>query len=332
MSFGLAMASFRTLRPDDVREILGLFASAAGAYRAHQPIAAGTINTNLRVETDDGWRFLRINEGKTEDDVAREAAIVAHAAAHGVPTPVPAPAGDGRPFARWAGQIVSLFPWLPGRTLTRAQVSPEHARQVGGALARLHLASDGLADRRAGRYEPAEIERRLASIAELSGSRAELAGPVATLAPELRALSAERGAALPAGVIHGDLFIDNVLFDGVQLVALLDFEQASWGRLAYDVAVTLLAFTFGRDDFQPALVRALLDGYAAVRPPSDAERTAFAAELRFAACRFAVTRITDVHLKRGEGAPPGKDFNRYLARLSQVQRHLALGDGLLDLV
>ncbi|HEX2658744.1 MAG TPA: homoserine kinase, partial [Polyangia bacterium] len=112
---------------------------------------------------------------------------------------------------------------------------------------------------------------------------------------------------------------------------LLDFEQASWGRWVYDVAVTLLAFTFGRDDFRPELVRALLDAYAAERPCVDAERAAFGAELRFAACRFAVTRITDVYLKRTAGAAPGKDFRRYLLRLAKVQEHLAAGDGLLDL-
>ena len=60
-------------------------------------------------------------------------------------------------------------------------------------------------------------------------------------------------------------------------------------------------------------MRALIDGYAAARPLTAAERAAFGAELRFAACRFAVTRITDVHLKRDAGAAPGKDFQRYLA-------------------
>ena len=82
------MAQFRTLSAADVRDILAAFGIAG--YRGHQPIAVGTINTNLRVETDAGLLFLRINEGKSEDDVRREAAIVAHAAARGVPTPVPA--------------------------------------------------------------------------------------------------------------------------------------------------------------------------------------------------------------------------------------------------
>jgi len=342
------MGSFRTLSADDVRGVLRAF--GAPAYRAHRPIAVGTINTNLAVETEDGLRFLRVNEGKSEDDVAREAAIVAHAAAQGVPTPAPARAPDGRPFVRWAladvpagepGAIISLFPWLPGRTLVRAEVTPAHARQVGAALARLHLASEGFADRRPGRYEPDEIDRRLALVTAAASTRAELAPAVAILTPELAALHRERHPGLPLGLIHGDLFIDNTLFDApagppsavgnAQLTALLDFEQASWGRFAYDVAVTLLAFAFGRDDFRADVVRALLDGYASVRPPTAEERAAFGPELRFVACRFAATRITDVHLKRGEGAAPGKDFARYLARLAQVHRHLAARDGVLDL-
>jgi len=134
------------------------------------------------------------------------------------------------------------------------------------------------------------------------------------------------------GIIHGDLFVDNVLYDDAgALTALIDFEQASWGRLAYDLAVTTLAFGYGRDDFRPEIVRALIDAYVAARPPTDAERAGFGAELRFVACRFAVTRITDVHLKREAGAAPGKNYQRYLDRLASVKKHLATSDGLFDL-
>ena len=325
------MAQFRSLTASDVREILNSFGLAPDAYRGHAPIAAGTVNTNVRVETSAGLRFLRINEGKTEDDVAREAAIVAFVAARGVPTPAPARTTAGAPFAIWRGQFVSLFPWSPGRTLTRGDMTPDHARQAGAALAKLHRAGETFPDHRPGRYEPDEIDRRLAHISAAAGADPTLASAVATLQPELASLARERRPDVPLGLIHGDLFIDNVLYDGAVLSSLLDFEQASWGRLVYDVAVTLLAFAFGRDDFRPEVVRALLAGYVAERPPAAAEREAFGAELRFAACRFAVTRITDVYLKRTAGAAPGKDFGRYLLRLRRVREHLAAADGLLAL-
>jgi homoserine kinase type II len=223
-----------------------------------------------------------------------------------------------------------MCPWVPGRTLVRADVTPAHGALVGAALARLHLAGEGFADRRPGRYEPDEIRRRVTQVEGLA--RPELLGPVTVLGLALDELARGRAAELPLGLIHGDLFLDNVLFlDDGSLSALIDFEQASWGRLAYDVAVTLLAFAYGRDDFRADVTRALLDAYAGVRPFTDAERAAFGAELRFAACRFAVTRITDVHLKRDAGAPGGKDFGRYLARLASVDVHLATNDGLLAL-
>jgi homoserine kinase type II len=323
------MAQFRTLAPGDVIEVLGAFGISETAYQGHQPIAAGTINTNLRVQTALGTRFLRVNEGKSAEEVAREAAIVLHLSGRGIPTPVPIRSTAGDWYVRWRGEIVSLFPWLAGRTLARPAVSAEHARQVGRALGLLHKAGDTFPDRRPGRYEPAEIERRLETIAPHAAIDPLLADALARLRPELTSLRASRKDELPTGLIHGDLFIDNVLFDGDQLVALLDFEQASWGRLAYDLAVTVMAWAFGGDDFRPEIVAGIFEGYARERPLTEVEAEGFADELRFVACRFAVTRITDVYLKRGAGAAPGKDFRRYLQRLTRVQERRVSGDALL---
>lgn len=324
------MGMFRALSEADVREILDLYGLTG--YRGHRPIAAGTINTNFAVELADRRVFLRLNEGKARNDVEREAAIVRHVAARGVPTPAPLATGDGAPTALWKDVWVSVFPWVDGRTLTRDQVGPEQARQAGRALAGLHAAGRDFGDHRAGRYEPDEIRRRLERVASASADDPVLAPGIAVLHPALTALGHERRADLPTGLIHGDLFIDNVLFSATgDLVALLDFEQASWGRLAYDVAVSLLAFCFGRDDFRADVTRAFLDGYRAGRTPTEAERSGFAAELRFAACRFAVTRITDVYLRRAPGAPAGKQFQRYVQRLRSVEAHVAAGDGLLAL-
>jgi homoserine kinase type II len=343
------MAEWRRLEADDVRAILTSFGH--DDYRTHVAIRAGTINTNIRVDTATRPLFLRVNEGKSLDDVKREAAIIAHLGRR-VPTPKPRLASDGQPFVLWRDQIVSLFEWVNGDILSRDELEPVHAADVGNALANLHVAGADFGDRRPGRYEPAEIDSRLVQIAALR--RVDLSQAVTVLVPELALLQTERAPELPMGLIHGDLFVDNVLFenpaldviDGIdakaeqraslddsttmRLRALLDFEQASWGRLAYDLAVTVLAFGFGRDDFRPELVRALLDAYAAVRPPNDAERAAFPAELRFAACRFAITRITDVHLKQGTGAAPGKRYQRYLDRLARIHDHLA-NDSLLSL-
>lgn len=324
------MGTFRTLSSVDVAAILRGF--AVGNYEGHTAITAGTINTNASVRAGGRRYFLRVNEGKARADVEQETGIVVHAAARGVPTPVPLRARDGAPFLLWSDVYVSLFPWIDGQVLHRGVLAPEHAREAGRALGGLHLAGVDCADHRAGRYEPDEIQRRFDGIAAGPAADSVVQEAVAELAPELTRLRVERANNLPLGLIHGDLFIDNVLYaaDG-RLVALLDFEQASWGRLSYDVAVSLLAFGFGQDDFRPRHTRDFIEGYLEVRSPTPAERSAFGAELRFASCRFAVTRITDVYLRRADGAPGGKDFRRYLLRLRRVREHLAKNDGLLAL-
>jgi homoserine kinase type II len=322
------MGTFRTLSADDLREILAAF--GVQGYVQHRPISAGTVNTNVAVEAERRL-FLRINEGKAEEDVRREADIVAHVADRGVPTPPPLRTAGGEAFLRWQGQYVSLFPWVAGQTLSRGQVGPLQGREAGRALALLHRAGADYPDHRPGRYEPDEIQRRFDRVRTLPPDPV-LADAIAVLGPALERLARERRPDLPLGLIHGDLFIDNVLYgDDGRLTALLDFEQASWGRLAYDVAVSALAFAYGRDDFRGDVTRAFLDGYLAERTPTPAERDGFAAELEFAACRFAVTRITDVYLRRGAGAPAGKDFRRYLQRLASVRAHRAAADGLLAL-
>ncbi len=328
------MGTFRALSNDDLVGILGSFAMEGPCHA--RPIAAGTVNTNFAVEGQLGGqpvrRFLRINEGKAQADVEREAAIIDHVAARGVKTPMPLRARDGRPFVGFAGQWVSLFPWVDGKTLSRNELQPTQAAAAGRALAELHLAGADLEDHAEGRYEPDEIDRRLSFVATKAKGDPALEAAVEVLRPTLQALAQERDPGLPLGLIHGDLFIDNVLYDGDRLAALLDFEQASWGRLAYDIAVSVLAFGFGRDDFRADVTRAFIDGYRTVRQPTAAEDRGFAAELGFAACRFAVTRITDVYLRRGAGAPGGKDFGRYLQRLAAVQAHTRRGSGLLRLI
>jgi homoserine kinase type II len=207
--------------------------------------------------------------------------------------------------------------------LTRFEVGPAQAEAAGRALASLHRAGADFPDHRPGRYESDEIERRMTSIATVHAPHDPvLAAATAVLQPTLAALREERDLGLPLGLIHGDLFIDNVLYQDGTLAALLDFEQASWGALVYDLAVSVLAFGFGRDDFRADVTSAFIAGYQAVRPLAQVEARGFAAELRFAACRFAVTRITDVYLRRGAGAPGGKDFHRYLDRLAAVQRQI----------
>ena len=115
------------------------------------------------------------------------------------------------------------------------------------------------------------------------------------------------------GIIHGDLFRDNVLWQDGRLVAILDFEQASGGSLAYDLAVCINDWCWSSGQPRIELARALIDGYSRVRLLTDGDRAALPYEIRAAATRFTITRITDVYLARVPN--PDKDFRAFLARV-----------------
>jgi homoserine kinase type II len=316
------MGTFTALTDADVAAIAAAF--DVGPVRGWTAIPAGTINSNFAVDAAAGRFFLRVNEDKRPDDVEYEAALVAALAGAGVRTPVPRAARDGRRHAAHAGKLISLFPWVDGEHRCAAGVTAAHARAVGAALAGLHRAGAPLAAAfdRAGIYGFDAIAARYRGFRQLTDP--VLAPAIVAIGEELAWLGAraDARAALPRGIIHGDLFRDNVLFDDAAAPILIDFEQASSGALAYDLAVCLNAWCFG-DDLDPALVRAMVDGYRDARPLAPQELAGLAAECRAAAMRFTVTRITDVYLRETVAT---RDFRRYLARL---RRWRALGaDGL----
>jgi homoserine kinase type II len=308
-------------------------AFALGTVLRVEPIAAGTINSNFDVTAARGRFFVRLNEGKSEEDVAWEAALVTLLARSGrVRTLPPLCAGDGLPYLPLAGKFVSVFDWQAGRHLSPGEVTPARARTFGRALADLHVAGLELPDawRRTSIYDHDHLVARYAHFSTTTDP--ELARAIAVLGEEL----AEAGRAAPIrarathGVIHGDLFRDNVLWvearagvhaSGDALVAILDFEQASGGSLAYDLAVCLNDWCWDGGPRLPVAAE-LLAGYQGVRRLTSEDRAALPIEIRAAAARFTITRITDVYLARVTN--PDKDFRAFLARC-EAWRGPALG-------
>jgi homoserine kinase type II len=294
----------------DIADAFGL-----GALHRLQPILAGTINSNFVAETERGPWFVRVNEGKSLADVAWEAQLVIALAAAGVATPPPVAALDGRPYAPLGGmdKWVSVFPWRVGRHLGPDEVTVPVAEEFGAALAGLHRAGLELpaAWRRSSIYDHDHLVARHARFAT-SGEPA-LARAIEVLRDELAVATTAAAVRAQAtqGIIHGDLFRDNVLWDAGHIVAILDFEQASGGSLAYDLAVCINDWCW---DGAPRLdlAAAMLAGYQRVRPLTAADREAFVIEVRVAAARFTITRITDVYLARVYN--PDKDFRAFLAR------------------
>lgn len=316
------MAPFTSLSAEDAAAVAQAF--DLGEVHEVRPIPAGTINSNFALHTGAGRWFLRINEGKEEADVRYEAELVAALAAGGVPAPVPRNERSGQPYLVHRGRYLSLFPWLEGSHRQAGEVRPADAEAIGAALGRLHLIGAALVARfpRDGVYTFERIVERYRGFAD-SGDP-NLAGAVAAIGAEIVWQEERRAVRRQArrGIIHGDLFRDNVLFDAAGQVALIDFEQASIGSLVYDLAVCINAWCYGAD-LDVDLAAAMVRGYQGQRALETGEVAALDIELRRAAMRFTVTRITDVYVRGIQ--QPGKDFGRYLARLERW-RSFEVGD------
>jgi homoserine kinase type II len=308
------VAAYTRIGVDDAEAIARAY-SLVGVT-AVEPVRGGTVNSNYYVSAGGADLFLRVYEEAGPTGARFEALFASHLAARGIPTPVPLRTRAGGFFAEHAGKPVALFPRVGGFEVCQALVTPARARRVGRAVAQIHAAARDFPDRRTGRFTLGDVVHRLDGVRE-----PRLAVTVDRLRREVDRLERVRERLLPMGPVHGDLFRDNVRWDGDEIVAVLDFESASVGSYAYDLAVVLLSWCFS-DRFVPELVAAAIEGYESVRPLEPVERAALSTEARVACVRFATTRITDVELRTPPGGRPRKDYRRFLARLDAVDAAL----------
>jgi homoserine kinase type II len=310
------MALLTALPLEEARALGALYGLDVTTVR---PIQAGSVNSNFEVDGPSGRRFLRIYEEQTGATAAREAALLAHLSRSGVPTPEPLARRDGEGFiSTFAAKPVAVFPFCEGEMICQRGVTPAKARAVGEALGRIHRAGEDLGPSEvaalagATRFGPEALLARLERVLA-SGPPAD----VVVAASELTAFLAEpRPEPRTKGLIHGDIFRDNVLWRGDSITAVLDFESASMGSLAFDVMVTILAWSFG-DDLDTTLASALYAGYAAAGPRGALPADELFDAGRLACARFATTRITDFEL-RPRGTVVYKDFRRWRARHARL--------------
>jgi homoserine kinase type II len=261
-------------------------------------IAEGVSNSNWLIETsgkgDKAARFiLTMYEFRIEiADLPFFLSLLDHLAANGCAVPRTIHDRSGALYRMVGGKAVALIEFLSGVSVS--EPTPAQAHAVGSALAKLHLAAADFPDQRGNAMGLAEWQRLAAACGHdgMTAIDPELASLVER---ELPRLAAEWPSGLPRGVIHADLFPDNVLMLGDKVTGLIDFYFACTDITAYDIAVTHAAWCFDPSGarFDPALSAALLDGYAAVRPLSDLERTAMPVLARGAALRFTLSRAWD---------------------------------------
>ena len=283
------MAVYTDVTADDLGEFLKGY--DIGEVLAYKGIAEGVENSNFLLHTGAGHFILTLYEKRVaEKDLPFFVALMEHLAARGITCPQPVKNRAGGLLGRLAGRPAAIVTFLEGLWIRRP--SAAHCAAVGEALAHLHLAG---ADFARTRPNALGIESwPLLYDHARGGGDSVRAGLCAEIARELDALGKAWPRNLPQGVIHADLFPDNVFFLGDKLSGLIDFYFACTDTLAFDIAICLNAWCFEADNsYNVTKGRALVRGYAQARPLSSAELGALPVLARGAALRFLLTRLID---------------------------------------
>lgn len=283
---------YTELTLSDAQEMLDHF--GGGRAMALDALSGGFANSNYRVDRkDDTPLVLKVWDNVSPERAQRVAGYMLHLADHGVPTPAPLVTDSGRAVILRGGQAWMLQPFVPGHWLP---LNPTALTHLGAAIAQLHQAPppDNL---------PQGFQMGLCLMEAAHADALEQACShpfVAQLKDEMARFRAELPKSLPRGVVHGDIFPDNVIAEGDEIRAILDFEEVAEEHFVLDIAMAFVGC--GWQDGAPVRERwdALLAGYESVRPLSSEEHSALPIYLRYATVGIATWRFDQFVLRRPE--------------------------------
>lgn len=263
-----------------------------GTLQGLQGIPSGIENTNYFVTTTNGRFVLTLFEKLNASELPFYLNLMAHLSRHGIPCPAPIADRHNRFLGVLNGKPACIVSRLPGKSTFSPTVA--NCAAVGAMLAQLHIAGQSFGERM-------DNPRGASWRAETAVAVAPFltAENVALLQEEVALHAGNDYSNLPQGIIHADLFRDNILLDGERIGGVIDFYFACNDALLYDVAITVNDWCTGENGFLDTLrTRALLRAYDSVRPFTAAEAAAWPLMLRLAALRFWLSRLFDLHLPR----------------------------------
>ncbi|MEM9632321.1 MAG: homoserine kinase [Pseudomonadota bacterium] len=305
------MAVYTEVTDEELQDFIGTY--DVGRLLSFKGIAEGVENSNFLVHTDKASFILTLYEKRVNpDDLPYFLNLLQHLAGKGLSCPTPVPSKEGKLLGTLADRPAALVTFLEGMWVKRPRVN--HCAELGKAMAELHL--DGQ-DYEGFRTNALNVKGWRPLFEQCDGrSDSVHPGLGDEILQELSHLETAWPSDLPGGVIHADLFPDNVFFLGDELSGLIDFYFACNDAFAYDIAICLNAWCFEQDlSFNVTKARALLKGYAAVRPLSEEEYEALPTLCRGAALRFLLTRLYDwLSVPEGALVTP-KDPMEYVKKL-----------------
>ncbi|MEI5666141.1 homoserine kinase [Bosea sp. CCNWLW174] len=283
------MAVYTEVPDDEMAAFVARY--GIGDLLSAKGIAEGVENSNYLVHTTRGFYILTLYEKRVNPaDLPFFIELMQHLAKRGLNCPVPVLDGSGQALGTLSGRPAAIVSFLDGLSVRRPGAG--HCGEVGRALALLHRAG---ADFSMTRVNALSVPG-WRPLAEQAGADADKVSPglAQRVMAEIAVHEARWPQHLPGGVIHADLFPNNVFFIGEKLSGVIDFYFACTDAYAYDLAICLNSWCFEADSsFNLTKGQAMLAGYESVRPLGEAEVAALPALCRGSALRFLLTRLVD---------------------------------------
>ncbi len=289
------------------------FIAAAGfsGLLAIEKLSGGWCNSNYALSLEDGRKLvLKIWDGRTLEEVEHLLKVTSYLSDNGVPTPPPIAFDDGGLMRIRDGLAWTLLPFVEGEWLEPA---PSSLRSLGRAQALLHGVD--APDFLGGDFSMGhKLFEEMFSMADERGEWTDFLTMLKSESDSLR----ESIGDLPRGVIHGDLFPDNVIGSDGEVTAMLDFEEVCHDILAFDLVMTFVGF--GWEDGEPVAERweSILDGYQSVRELGDDEIAALPDLHRLATLSIAAWRYWQFVIN----IPGSEHADRYLEMTNRLDKGL----------
>ncbi|WP_254472971.1 homoserine kinase [Bartonella sp. B1098] len=283
------MAVYTDIHPSDLKVFLTRY--AIGSLLSYQGIEEGIENSNFILETTQGRFILTLYEKRiSKDDLPFFCRLMQHLGQRGIPCPQPVIQNDGTMIGKLAGRPAAIITFLEGEWIRQPDIG--HCGEVGTGLAQLHLAGQDFTFSRKNTLSIMDWQAlwQRCQITEDSllkefGQKIEL---------ELVFLQENWPFNLPTGIIHADLFNDNVFFVNHRLSGIIDFYFACNDFFSYDLAICLNAWCFEPDhSYNLSKARKLLENYQKIRSLIPLELDKIVLLTRGASLRFLLTRLYD---------------------------------------
>ena len=308
------MARYTTLSSSELAHIVAQY--PIGTPLKFEEMLGGFGNSNFKLTTTDGEFLLKICDEKDPTELQMQISLLQHLSEHAYPTVYPILTKDQRSVTHETIGSVMLYPFLHGE---QPETSPCILAQLGDALAQLHRIPpiDGLPRFAMG------VSQMMPFFKEVQGTQFATHPFVEFLQSQLAFMKPKLNASLPTGLLHGDLFLDNTLFNGDKMVAILDFEEGCYDTLLLDVGMTIIGCCYTPEhELNLEAVHRFLDAYNAVRPLTETEWEHLDCFVHYAALSIAFWRFRQFNIRR----PDAQRADTYLEMLTRSEQWMSTNE------